>query len=63
MHASLAEKGLRILGFPCNQFGGQVTEPGIGLLWFIGRLSHQHGIVNYVLTFDQEFYILVRPSY
>uniref|UniRef100_A0A3Q2X9U0 Glutathione peroxidase n=1 Tax=Hippocampus comes TaxID=109280 RepID=A0A3Q2X9U0_HIPCM len=26
MHASLAEKGLRILGFPCNQFGGQ--EPG-----------------------------------
>uniref|UniRef100_A0A3Q0SPF1 phospholipid-hydroperoxide glutathione peroxidase n=1 Tax=Amphilophus citrinellus TaxID=61819 RepID=A0A3Q0SPF1_AMPCI len=26
MHASYAEKGLRILGFPCNQFGGQ--EPG-----------------------------------
>uniref|UniRef100_A0A3Q2R0K2 phospholipid-hydroperoxide glutathione peroxidase n=1 Tax=Fundulus heteroclitus TaxID=8078 RepID=A0A3Q2R0K2_FUNHE len=26
MHDSLAEKGLRILGFPCNQFGGQ--EPG-----------------------------------
>lgn len=25
MHASYAEKGLRILGFPCNQFGGQVT--------------------------------------
>lgn len=24
MHASYAEKGLRILGFPCNQFGGQV---------------------------------------
>ncbi|MEQ2168369.1 Phospholipid hydroperoxide glutathione peroxidase, mitochondrial [Goodea atripinnis] len=26
MHASYAEQGLRILGFPCNQFGGQ--EPG-----------------------------------
>lgn len=26
MHASYAEKGLRILGFPCNQFGGQVTR-------------------------------------
>uniref|UniRef100_H2TG88 Glutathione peroxidase n=1 Tax=Takifugu rubripes TaxID=31033 RepID=H2TG88_TAKRU len=26
MHASYAEKGLSILGFPCNQFGGQ--EPG-----------------------------------
>ncbi|KAJ0011720.1 hypothetical protein NQD34_012695 [Periophthalmus magnuspinnatus] len=26
MHASYADKGLRILGFPCNQFGGQ--EPG-----------------------------------
>uniref|UniRef100_A0A8C5NA94 Glutathione peroxidase n=2 Tax=Gouania willdenowi TaxID=441366 RepID=A0A8C5NA94_GOUWI len=26
MHATYAEKGLRILGFPCNQFGGQ--EPG-----------------------------------
>uniref|UniRef100_A0A3P8XMA2 Glutathione peroxidase n=1 Tax=Esox lucius TaxID=8010 RepID=A0A3P8XMA2_ESOLU len=26
MHASYAEKGLHILGFPCNQFGGQ--EPG-----------------------------------
>lgn len=26
MHASYAEKGLRILAFPCNQFGGQ--EPG-----------------------------------
>ncbi|CAB1452697.1 unnamed protein product [Pleuronectes platessa] len=26
MHTSYAEKGLRILGFPCNQFGGQ--EPG-----------------------------------
>uniref|UniRef100_A0A3Q3RC89 Glutathione peroxidase n=1 Tax=Monopterus albus TaxID=43700 RepID=A0A3Q3RC89_MONAL len=27
MHASYADKGLRILGFPCNQFGGQ-QEPG-----------------------------------
>ncbi|KAG7258312.1 hypothetical protein CRUP_034289 [Coryphaenoides rupestris] len=26
MHVKYAEKGLRILGFPCNQFGGQ--EPG-----------------------------------
>uniref|UniRef100_A0A8C2JFZ9 Glutathione peroxidase n=2 Tax=Cyprinus carpio TaxID=7962 RepID=A0A8C2JFZ9_CYPCA len=26
MHATYAEKGLRILGFPCNQFGKQ--EPG-----------------------------------
>uniref|UniRef100_A0A4W3J457 Glutathione peroxidase n=1 Tax=Callorhinchus milii TaxID=7868 RepID=A0A4W3J457_CALMI len=26
MHAKLAEQGLRILGFPCNQFGKQ--EPG-----------------------------------
>lgn len=26
MHATYAEKGLRILAFPCNQFGGQ--EPG-----------------------------------
>ncbi|KAG7524309.1 phospholipid hydroperoxide glutathione peroxidase, mitochondrial-like [Solea senegalensis] len=26
MHASYADDGLRILGFPCNQFGGQ--EPG-----------------------------------
>ena len=26
LHASYAEKGLRILGFPCNQFGKQ--EPG-----------------------------------
>uniref|UniRef100_A0A8C5LQI3 Glutathione peroxidase n=1 Tax=Leptobrachium leishanense TaxID=445787 RepID=A0A8C5LQI3_9ANUR len=26
MHANYAEKGLRILGFPCNQFGKQ--EPG-----------------------------------
>lgn len=26
MHASYAEKGLRILGFPCNQFGGQVRS-------------------------------------
>ncbi|KAF4117873.1 hypothetical protein G5714_002426 [Onychostoma macrolepis] len=26
MHAKYAEKGLRILGFPCNQFGKQ--EPG-----------------------------------
>lgn len=26
MHATYAEKGLRILGFPCNQFGNQ--EPG-----------------------------------
>uniref|UniRef100_A0A3B3UD84 phospholipid-hydroperoxide glutathione peroxidase n=1 Tax=Poecilia latipinna TaxID=48699 RepID=A0A3B3UD84_9TELE len=26
MHATYAEQGLRILGFPCNQFGGQ--EPG-----------------------------------
>uniref|UniRef100_A0A3Q2DD15 phospholipid-hydroperoxide glutathione peroxidase n=1 Tax=Cyprinodon variegatus TaxID=28743 RepID=A0A3Q2DD15_CYPVA len=26
MHAKYAEKGLRILAFPCNQFGGQ--EPG-----------------------------------
>uniref|UniRef100_A0A673GW15 phospholipid-hydroperoxide glutathione peroxidase n=1 Tax=Sinocyclocheilus rhinocerous TaxID=307959 RepID=A0A673GW15_9TELE len=24
MHATYAEKGLRILGFPCNQFGKQV---------------------------------------
>lgn len=24
MHASYAERGLRILGFPCNQFGKQV---------------------------------------
>lgn len=24
MHANYAEKGLRILGFPCNQFGNQV---------------------------------------
>jgi glutathione peroxidase-family protein len=26
MHDELADKGLRILGFPCNQFGSQ--EPG-----------------------------------
>jgi len=26
LHKLLADKGLRILGFPCNQFGGQ--EPG-----------------------------------
>ncbi|XP_077580924.1 phospholipid hydroperoxide glutathione peroxidase-like isoform X2 [Stigmatopora nigra] len=26
MHNNFADKGLRILGFPCNQFGGQ--EPG-----------------------------------
>ncbi|KAJ4937270.1 hypothetical protein JOQ06_001849 [Pogonophryne albipinna] len=26
MHVRYAEKGLRIMGFPCNQFGGQ--EPG-----------------------------------
>uniref|UniRef100_A0A0E9WV83 Glutathione peroxidase n=1 Tax=Anguilla anguilla TaxID=7936 RepID=A0A0E9WV83_ANGAN len=26
MHATYAERGLRILGFPCNQFGKQ--EPG-----------------------------------
>ncbi|CAM4586338.1 unnamed protein product [Leuciscus chuanchicus] len=26
MHATYAEKGLRIMGFPCNQFGKQ--EPG-----------------------------------
>lgn len=26
MHASYAEKGLRILAFPCNQFGGQVRR-------------------------------------
>ncbi|XP_029970878.1 phospholipid hydroperoxide glutathione peroxidase-like [Salarias fasciatus] len=26
MHADYAEKGLHILGFPCNHFGGQ--EPG-----------------------------------
>ena len=26
LHSKLAEKGLRILAFPCNQFGGQ--EPG-----------------------------------
>ncbi|CAL8281464.1 unnamed protein product [Lota lota] len=26
MHVKYAEQGLRILGFPCNQFGGQ--EPG-----------------------------------
>lgn len=26
MHASYAERGLRILGFPCNQFASQ--EPG-----------------------------------
>lgn len=26
MHVKYAEKGLRILGFPCNQFGSQ--EPG-----------------------------------
>ncbi|KAK7159895.1 hypothetical protein R3I94_006046 [Phoxinus phoxinus] len=26
MHATYAEKGLRIMGFPCNQFGNQ--EPG-----------------------------------
>lgn len=24
MHTTYAEKGLRILGFPCNQFGKQV---------------------------------------
>lgn len=26
MHASYAEKGLSILGFPCNQFGGQASS-------------------------------------
>jgi glutathione peroxidase len=26
LHAQYAEQGLRVLGFPCNQFGGQ--EPG-----------------------------------
>lgn len=26
LHASYADKGLRILGFPCNQFGGQASE-------------------------------------
>lgn len=26
MHATYAEKGLRILGFPCNQFGSQVMK-------------------------------------
>ncbi|MEK7704759.1 MAG: glutathione peroxidase [Myxococcota bacterium] len=26
LHQRLGEKGLRVLGFPCNQFGGQ--EPG-----------------------------------
>lgn len=39
MHASYAERGLRILGFPCNQFGGQVSEKNewfkncLGLTW------------------------------
>lgn len=26
LHATYADRGLRVLGFPCNQFGGQ--EPG-----------------------------------
>ena len=26
MHADYKDRGLEILGFPCNQFGGQ--EPG-----------------------------------
>lgn len=26
MHASYAEKGLSILGFPCNQFNGQASS-------------------------------------
>lgn len=33
MHASYAEKGLRILGFPCNQFGGQVTLRAAQYFW------------------------------
>ncbi len=37
MHAKYAEQGLRILGFPCNQFGNQVS--GYGLMRQEGALG------------------------
>lgn len=42
LHQSYAEKGLRILAFPCNQFGGQ--EPGT-----------EREIKEFVSTYGVEF--------
>jgi len=44
LHAGLADKGLAVVGFPCNQFGGQ--EPGTAEE--IGTFCKQ----NYGVTFD-----------
>ncbi|KAG6934932.1 glutathione peroxidase 4 [Chelydra serpentina] len=43
MYARYAEKGLRILGFPCNQFGSQ--EPG-------NESQIKQFVANYGVKFD-----------
>ena len=44
LYDDLQEKGLEILGFPCNQFGKQ--EPGTELEWFMSdRREHVARVV------------------
>uniref|UniRef100_A0A673GVP8 phospholipid-hydroperoxide glutathione peroxidase n=1 Tax=Sinocyclocheilus rhinocerous TaxID=307959 RepID=A0A673GVP8_9TELE len=43
MHATYAEKGLRILGFPCNQFGKQVCT---GIERQYERSVQSHSVLN-----------------
>lgn len=56
MHASYAEKGLRIMGFPCNQFGGQVT---FDLTYFV--LYHKN-ILRVANKITQWLIMLHLPS-
>lgn len=53
LYEKYAEKGLAILGFPCNQFGNQ--EPG-------GEKEISECLVNYGVTFDMFDKIEVNGS-
>jgi glutathione peroxidase len=44
LHANYAEKGVRVLGFPCNQFGGQEPGTEADIKTFCSK--------NYGVTFD-----------
>jgi glutathione peroxidase len=55
LHLKLSPRGLAVLGFPCNQFGGQ--EPGDG------RQIEQFCESNYAITFPMFAKIDVNGSH
>lgn len=52
LHESYSGQGLRVLGFPCNQFAGQEPEDG--------QAIEQHCLINHGVTFPLHAKIEVR---